>query len=511
MSEPKDKPSDLSEFDQGESWHRLSPWSVLHYVGSRHSIFTSTILGALALNLSIDRDLLGFIFGAGCLMLIFITVLAIAEQRFFRYHVGENSIQIRQGVFFKKKLNLKFRRIQNANIVHPFFFRPLGLVTLKLESAGSASKEVYISAVTLDRAQSIRQRIKQRLLIEESLAEEVNENELQEKLMLTRTLPDLVLHGLTNNRAWVIVGGLAGLISTTPISFEDIFAQISYIVGPVFSNQNTAYLLALFLLSLTLTVAVTASLSVIGSIVSYYGFSLFRSDNSLTVHQGLFNKQEVNLRKSRIQSVHIRQDWLDRVLGRVNIIFEQISHNNASGQTAQRRKKLLVPSVRVHEISSLLREFLPIDNPAKLEFIPISKRYFYKLIIVWSVVYILLALALASYRPGWSSFVIVAIPLWFLHMCLLFLTWKRAGLTIQENIVIVRAGIIGIDFVLFPAYKLQDIAHTQSILMKKKNLSNVLFSTASRRVSVPYLPTSVVRNAIDHCLFCVESSARSWM
>jgi uncharacterized membrane protein YdbT with pleckstrin-like domain len=91
------------------------------------------------------------------------------------------------------------------------------------------------------------------------------------------------------------------------------------------------------------------------------------------------------------------------------------------------------------------------------------------------------------------------------------LRWKAGGLAVDGDVVIVRSGAIGIDYQLFPADKIQDVTHIQSLLMRRHGLSNLAVNTASTSIRVPYMPTAFVRNVVDYCVFRAESSARSWM
>jgi membrane protein YdbS with pleckstrin-like domain len=76
---------------------------------------------------------------------------------------------------------------------------------------------------------------------------------------------------------------------------------------------------------------------------------------------------------------------------------------------------------------------------------------------------------------------------------------------------VVRKGIIGVDHILMPAFKIQEVGRVRTPLMKRHNLSTLSFSSASRNVTVPFLPDSMVREVIDYCLYETESTGRSWM
>ena len=459
------------------------------------------------------------IFAFLLLLLLLILVPALLRYSHFRYQLLEEGIQVRQGVLFKKQLNLKFKRIQNINIKHPFYFRPLNLVTLKIDGAGSEGDEVHLAALTLENAEAIRQTVQAKKTQADNIvtgesadAQQAGKQEQaidDNQAFYTRSLADLVIHGLTNNRAWMVVGGVAGILQPTSFSVADAINFLQDLAGSLTGSESIAGLLTVIIVSLVLAVAVIAILSVVGSIIAYYGFTLYRSDRSLMVHRGLINKQEINMRKSRVQSIYFRQDWLALVLKRVNIIFEQISHDTHEVAGVENSKKILVPSVGESERTELAREIFNMPDVNDLEFQPISKRYFYKHVVIWSIIYaaVPVIVDITSVLNGLA----VLLAIWLLHVFLLYLHWLRAGLARANDYVVVRKGIVGIDYIVFPAYKLQVVDHVQSLLMKRHSLSDVIFHTASRTARVAYLPTEFVKELLDYCLYSVESDSRSWM
>lgn len=495
---------------------------MLHFIvrGIRESVYF--ILGLLTVNATVD-DSTFLNYWQIALLALALYILAGAFLRYFFYsfRVLEDGIQVKQGVLFKKQLDLNFKRIQNVNIRHPIYFRPLKLVMLKIDGAGSKNEEVNIAALTLESAKAIRKtvQIKKGQLSPEASNDGShinNEDDAnaaaalgEEEPFYTRSFRDLVIHGLTNNRAWIIVGGIIGFLQSTPFSISDAVDILQELLGTIISNESVAYTVMLFSISFVLAVVLTALLSVVGSIVAYYGFTLYTSDKSIMVHRGLINKQEINMQKSRVQSVYFRQDWLDLILRRVNVIYEQITHMQHDVGTVENSKKILVPSAREWERSKLIQEIFDIPDVATLQFQRISKRHFYKISIIWSVIYVIIAIALTMNDE--LSILAAIVALWSVHIFLLYMNWLRAGLAMEGDYVIVRKGIIGIDYIIFPAHKLQVVDHVQSLLMRRRNLSDIVFHTASRTAKVPYLPTQFVKDILNYCVYSVESDKRSWM
>ncbi|PCH59220.1 MAG: hypothetical protein COC19_07390 [SAR86 cluster bacterium] len=453
---------------------------------------------------------------------LLLLVMAGLKTLFFRYQLYHDAIEIRRGVVFRKQLDMKFERIQNVIIQQAFYFRPLNLYTVKIDGAGSQGEEISLPALTREAANAIRQNIElskrsqdQSLLAQgDDAAVDVSEgrtaNHFVEEKFYTRSLSDLVIHGLSNNRAWIVLAGIYSLVQVTPISFSDIFDYLRGVAATLISNESVAFLLVLFSLSIFLTVVLTAVLSVMGSIVTYYGFTLFRSPKTLTVHRGLLTKREINMNKSRVQSIYLRQDWLDKILHRGNVIFEQLSHGPHQATGSDSGAKILVPSARDEEIHGLYSEVFSVDRVTELNFTPISKRYFYKHAIIWSVIYCVVS-PVSFFVLGSLMAIPALAGLWLIHITALYLSWLKAGIVMSKEMVVIRSGVIGVDYVVFPAFKLQAVEHRQSLLMQRRDLSKMVFHTASRTASISYLPTQFVQQLLDKCLYYVESSDKSWM
>ena len=67
-----------------------------------------------------------------------------------------------------------------------------------------------------------------------------SEAEEPERLLITRALSDLVLHGLTNNRAWLILGGFGAAYGQFAEDIEGYIASLGIDVGAFLSSQSVA-------------------------------------------------------------------------------------------------------------------------------------------------------------------------------------------------------------------------------------------------------------------------------
>jgi len=511
--------SESNTFVPGQ-WHRLSPWAIAHFAqkGIVENVKLLIFGGASAwLGSSRARgfDLPWMIPVAIVALVLIGSTIAYV---FYRYRVVDDAIQVRRGALRKQHLNLAFSRIQNISIEHPFYFRPLGRVTVRIDGAGSKGEEVNVAALGLSQAQALRDFVLRRKQLggPASSPGDVPATETSaphaEEPFYSRSVPDLILHGLTNNRAFIVVAAIFGFLVQSGFSPIELAQRLGIEFDVVIGGFSLVRFAVLVVLSFIAVIGMLALFSVLVSIFAYYGFTIYRTQDRLTIRRGLLTRHEIHIRKSRIQTIHLRQDWLDRVLGRYNVILERISHSPAQGNPmAAQTRRILVPSVRASETAIVTDEILPGCRPEQLTFTPIHPRYFRKLTLIVSALYLSAfgIMQLLPNTPEWLFALLLAA--WPVHVLSIYLHWKAGGLAVDGDIVVVRSGAIGIDYRLFAADKVQDIAHVQSLLMRRHALSSLRVNTASTTIGVPYLPTSFVQRVVDYCAWRVESSARSWM
>lgn len=497
-------------------WEKLSPWSILHFIAKGLHNSYGIALGLLSANVASAGALLDNATLVVATLASIFLVVAAWRYYFFRYQFTEDAVNIKQGLFFRKQLNLKYRRIQNVTLRHPFYFRPIALITLKIDGAGSGKEEVYLSALTLQKGADYRQRIQQGKSDSsgdvsatfDSFAHQHQATHTEEPFY-TRSNVDLVIHGLTNNRAWLVLGAIFAFGNSLPYTLDDALSDIQSWLGTTFQSQGVVFFATLVILSVVLAVVFTALLSVAGSILSYYNYQLYRGNDSLMAHCGLLSRNEINMPKSRIQTVKLAQDWLGLILNRNNVIYEQINLMPSSPDGAVSGKKLMVPAVDTGHLSPLASEVFDIPDPASLNYETVNRRFFFKFSLIWTLLYIpLILIWLNSLYPA-TAF--MAIPLWMANIALIYLRWKRWGICQFGETVVVRSGVVGIDYLVFKSFKIQAVSHQQSVLMARYGLSNLIFLMASRSIKVPYLDSASVRDKVNLAAYHAEKDSRSYM
>ena len=517
-------------------WQVLSPVAILYFTVSvfKH-LFGNLIYLIPALAVSYKSVLEHpFIWLPGILVVfVLLTLFAFVSFKVYRYRLTDDNIEIRSGIFSKVHLNLPFSRVQNVKIEQPIYYRFTGHACLQLDTAGSAKNEAKLVAIKLDFAQQLKTRIQSQVQnditdtnqhnisaqtaeLKVGLASSQKHQGQQERVLNQRKLTDLVIHGVTSNRIWIFLGGLAPFYDNIFNAISEWLSTLGIELGELFSLQtNSLFEVGLYVLSLSMLVMfVLVGFSVIGAIVSFYGYTLSKLDDKYIRRSGLFTKHEVSMRLSRLQMIVQKQDWLDVLLKRINLKFEQTNSFSQNQNSSATNSKIIVPSIKPDESQALIDDAYPNNDLSNLicnnGFALISKGF-----ILRNIVFVLMPLWLIitiSTIMNEQLMTSVLISVLFLGLCgLVVLRWKRWGIARDEYFVYLRKGLIGVDYYCFPTYKVQQTQFKQNLLMKKRQLATVKFILASGSLKVPMIHEKLAYQLIDESLYQVESCQKSWM
>ena len=514
----------LAEWDLSQ-WQRMSPWSILYFIGSTlRNLLDPNLLVMLAPAYGIYQlvdNTLYFILLSAISVPGLIIGVAVFQYLFFRFRIRDNNFQIRRGLLFKRHMDLPVTRIQDVNIDKPFYFKPLNLVSATLDTAGSAENEAVLAAVSEPFANALKEWVIS-WEKEPSVTQKANEHEASpsasslpenEHPVLRRSLQDLVIHGITNNKVWIILAAAFPFIDRfIQHQWNGLVAnQASQFSSLVEADALYAYGLLVFLAAAIIIAMMI--LSVLGSIFLLYGYELRRNGGALSRESGLFSRNQINLKIRRVQHIHIKQSLPDRLFGRFNLIYRQLDNYRQADHQANNR--FLVPSITAEDLFRLTaiaypeNSFRPGYNDAQL--IPVSRRFILQQFLTKTLPVVLLVLALFVINDGDHYLPMVAMLSIGLGAGANLLQWRRLGYLITSDFLILRSGLIGKNYLIVPRYKTQQVTVSRSYPMEFNGHCNVSLVVGLTEIKVPYIPFSAATTLVDQCLYDVEATSRSWM
>ncbi|WP_287816626.1 PH domain-containing protein [Idiomarina sp.] len=498
---------------QGQ-WLKLSPVAIIYFavqfvkdVGNNLIYLLPAIL--VGYN-QFSENGLAIISGLAALLL-FVAISALLKFYFYQYRLTDGRVQIHSGVFQKNHIDLPFERIQNVRFEQPIFYRPSNHVCMLLDTAGSSKLEAKIIALSKGVAESLKQEVLSHKTEQASSAETESTETEQEQLLNSRSVQDLVIHGLASNRIWIVLGALAPFFNSLSEKFiagiENLGVDVDALMA---SSQYAFWQYVLFFLSIAFVViAFMALFSILGSVITFYDFKLTRSNDRYIRRNGLFTRHEVVMKLSRLQMIVYQQNWLDRILQRVNLKFEQLGASLDRQSAGASGGKIMVPSVTLSEADDLASDAWPENKLSAINYHPVSKRLAIRntLIAFW----LLIPLAIAFIYFDQAELSVAAGGLFILTTGLVILSWKKWGYAMDEQFIYIRKGLIGVNYRCFPIHKVQQTQLHQSWFMRRFQLCSVRLVLACGGQTLPFIKRAIGEKYIDTCLYQVEALKKSWM
>lgn len=530
---PQHQISDMNELKSSD-WSRVSALAIIYffaktvYLLARNFIFA---LPVLAFNFSTLKENPAFAFSATVSILFIIFIISLVHYVFYQYRFTDGRVEIKQGAFNKVHLDLPFHKIQNVKIVQPIYYRYWEYAYLELDTAGSAQQEAKIVALPLVLAQKFKGLILR--------AKQEENNELSDDMMLSdqgeqnnsrsenetvlnkRSLSDLIVHGVSNNRVWIVLGFLAPFYNSIVGGVQNVFASVGLDLASYLNYQSQSVgLFILHALSLVMLIMlVMVSFSVLASIFVFYQYTLCKQGDRYIRRSGLLSKHEVSMRLSRIQIAIQQQDWLDVIIKRVNLRFEQntsVASSQSHVNAIHSASKLLVPSVTPNESIELIQDAFDVKRFAQINFCAISKRFIIRQLLFLSFPILLLSLIFGVTIVGlhnehsliaWCLLALLNIAV----LAFIYLRWRRWGYYFDGKFVYIRKGLFGVNYYVFPMAKTQQVCVKQSLFMRKHKLANLQFVLASGSYTLPFISDVDATKQAECALMIIAKYKPAWM
>ncbi|MCH7894692.1 MAG: PH domain-containing protein [Proteobacteria bacterium] len=508
----------MSVADQ-ENWLHTSPLAAIFYLGKIYQNIAKNAIPALAplfvLLLATEGDLTYRIVFALSVFVILTITGAFLQYWFFRYRIAENSVLIREGVFKKTQLDIKFDRIQAISTQQNIVFRAFGLVSVKLDTAGSAKQEGHLPAVKMSLADALKERIRQESRTNSSTREAASDADDQEhregsaRTLLKLNGADMLKIGLSSNRAWVFLVLLAPAIEYFDQKFGDSIDKQVILSAFEGAQAGVAGAIALGLIILLGFLLFIVIASIIGAFLSYHRFELVTDNDVLRSTGGLLTRHEHSVNLAKIQTVVASQGFMLRLFERF-----RLRANQASSGKSGSSKNLVVPLCEPDQLPVLCHEIFGAEftdvvlEPTAAAFLPIDKHYVRSRIMLTGILPATAIAALMSIPLGLFALVFL---LWIpLNTFGVLRLYKRYGVLATGDGFALRRGFIGYHVTAFLHRKVQRISVTQTLPQRRRGLATLRFYLASGSVKVPYVDFKKACELRDYILYRIESSELAW-
>lgn len=478
----------------------------------------------VAINIFISIAVVQFGFQANLSSLWFIGIVgfvllavfatAYLTYRKFYFYVAEGNFIIEKGLVRRDKVSVPFDRIQSVHINQNIIQRILGVVGLKIDTAGSAIKELEIAALPKSYARSLQEYLMAQKEVLNQVESKSLENELateknieaettsEKKALVQLSVKDIFKIGFTENHLrtglflFAIVNGY-------------VWQYEEYLLKPFkpFLENNAEYLSSQWLIlapiAILLFLIISILLSLIQSFLKYYNLQFFVHKNGLQLVSGLLKKVEYQIPINKIQFIKWTSNPLRKLIGLKTIVVKQAGSNEAGDQ-----KSLKVPGSTDDQIDVVLAEFY--KEQYLSEFKGFKSHPFFK-VQVFLVMGLLPSIPLLILGEI-DIWLLVISPLWLI-LSIPFAIRYADSMKIECNKDMIKfsRGYVFPKVMMIKYYKLQNLKINQNVFQKNKNTVHVDFYTAAGNIRMWQLDKKVAQELYNYTLYKIESSRESWM
>ncbi len=502
---------------------RLHPLSILFSLGA---LLRTVALPALVLLFTAGSRGWGWELWAP-LLLIPNGIVALGRYLTFRYRFEPHELVIRSGFLFRQERHIPYGRIQNLDAVQNVFHRMFGVVTVRVDTGGGQEPEARMSVLPFAAFEEMR-RIVRLGRGDESAGAAAEPGAAAGERVLLRLAPrDLLLHGLLDNRGFVLVAAAWGVLWEMKVSdrilgrfwrtdrdlsreaiesamrtVSDGFTLSGHLLGRVGSA----------LLAFVVFLLVVRLLSMGWALIRLHGFRLVLAGEDLRTEHGLFTRVVATIPLRRIQAVTVKEGPFARRLGRVAVRVETAGSDGGEQEKATQRE-WLAPILRRQELQGLLDEVLPGLHLAEVTWSSAPPRAFRRVLKKWLNAGLGLAFGGVVFLQAWGLLLVPVGLAW---------AWLGArrtldhlGWAVTEGAVLFRSGWLWRQITVAPFGKIQAVALHESPFDRRAGMARLRVDTAGakdlgHRVDIPYLERATAQGLRDLLARRAAQTAFKW-
>jgi putative membrane protein len=307
-----------------------------------------------------------FRWGVGIFGLMLIGTVATLLIRYFsfRYRIQGRELITREGLIERQERHIPLEQIHEIRIEQNLLQRMFDVVEAVIETAGGDGAEAKLSVLSRAEAERLRAAVAARSTAKKAATNEATTNTgtSEHEVIRKLSIQDLILHGLTSNHllsALAIVGtAWAAADDVMPNFIYERLARLLNIAAGDLFRQGLRGALSLLAIGLAGMLVTGLIVSVIGSVVKFFNYTLTRNGDGLHRSYGLLTRRASSLPRHRIQVLKVEEGMIRRWFGLATLRAD-ISGSKKEGEDDNKGRDVLLPIARQAELQSLLTVFFP--------------------------------------------------------------------------------------------------------------------------------------------------------
>lgn len=415
----------------------------------------------------------------GLLAIAFMVPLAVARYFTFRYQINDDHLIIRSGLIHKTVRNMAFTRIQNVTLHQGLLHRLMQVAEVRLETGGGEEEEGRMRVLGLAQAKQLQEIIRGQEIASASAQQIDPQSSVTEQLLLVLSNRELIKLGLISNKGMILVfaafGALMQFDQSVPTKiFEGAGKWLWNHSAELSQNSFVSYFLGGFTVLIAALLFVRM-ISIIQSILHYYGFELSQQGDRLSIQRGLLSRFSGSLPRTRIQAWTLEQGFLQRRFNRFALRVDAVASGGAKSEHLESHWQL-APIADEQHIESIIDSVIPPGSWPISIWQPLHPKAWLREFKKPAYFLLIPTLILVYWAWQFALLMLLAYPwLWIQSK-----QWaKYAGYSYDSGLIAVREGWIKKHWRFAEVRKLQAVYIKQSPFDRKYGMATLFCDTVN--------------------------------
>ena len=427
----------------------------------------------------------------------------------YQFYIRNDALCLDYGVFKKSNLEIPFYRIQNISIEQNIVQRVLGVVGLKIDTAGAKSAEVKIKALSETKANELK-----RELIE--IKKNIEVNETPETGTISTEEGTGTEHVLKLGFVQLLKVGISsnffkgvGIIFVVLTSTYDILSDLFNVFYDDDLNDEiyqTVPKTFSFILFITLFILILGFIiTLISVILKYFNLSVVSRDEGFQVNYGLFKKENKFIKTQKTQIIERETNPIKKFFDISNVYVSQ-----ASSARVNQKQKIGIVGVNDQQFHKIFQTLFKTDVDKDFYMARTDIRYLIRSF--WFQILMTLIFSLPTYFFVDPVLALVFGVIVFIAVGIInYLTVIKSYVAYDPLFLKIGSGSIHTKSSYIPTYKVQSISIRQSILQRRSDLSDLVINTAAGSKRVNFIAYDKAVRIMNRTHYDLHRTNEVWM
>ncbi len=427
----------------------------------------------------------------------------------YQFYIRNDALCLDYGVFKKSNLEIPFYRIQNISIEQNIVQRVLGVVGLKIDTAGAKSAEVKIKALSETKANELK-----RELIE--IKKNIEVNETPETRTISTEEGTGTEHVLKLGFVQLLKVGISsnffkgvGIIFVVLTSTYDILSDLFNVFYDDDLNDEiyqTVPKTFSFILFITLFILILGFIiTLISVILKYFNLSVVSRDEGFQVNYGLFKKENKFIKTQKTQIIERETNPIKKFFDISNVYVSQ-----ASSARVNQKQKIGIVGVNDQQFHKIFQTLFKTDVDKDFYVARTDIRYLIRSF--WFQILMTLIFSLPTYFFVDPVLALVFGVIVFIAVGMInYLTVIKSYVAYDPLFLKIGSGSIHTKSSYIPTYKVQSISIRQSILQRRSDLSDLVINTAAGSKRVNFIAYDKAVRIMNRTHYDLHRTNEVWM